>query len=105
MPKLPPIYKNMIQKEIHNNEKVYYGKENNKTLTPKKVTANKKEEIESFIDEIFNKPTYSFNIPLKIYTKDNTYDTSLIAKANGKVITFDNDIIPIADIITIEKSP
>lgn len=103
MPKLPRIYQNTIQKEIRNNEKVYYGKSSNKISVEKVDRFETYQEIENLIDEIFSLPTYSFNIPLQIYTENKVYQTSLIAKANGKVITFDNDIIPINQITKIEK--
>lgn len=101
MAKLPKIYQNTIQKEIHNNTKVYYGKSQEEIKN--KDVYEKREDIEKVIDEIFAQPTYSFNIGLFIHTKEKTYDTSLVAKSAGNIITFDNDIIPIKDIISIEK--
>ena len=101
MAKLPKIYQNKITKEIHNNKKVYYGKTNSEV--PEQEGVRAEEDIEDFIDEIFALPTYSFNIPLTIYTKEKTYNTSLIAKTKGSVITFDNDVIPLSDITRIEK--
>lgn len=104
MAKLPKIYQNTIHKEIHNNRKVYYSNHNEieqKVLDP--VVYESFYDIENLIDEIFSQPTYSFNIGLLIHTKDKTYDTSLIAKTRNSVITFDNDVIPIREITSIEK--
>ncbi len=100
MPKLPKIYQNKIDKEINNNKKIYYGE----ALSKKKEDFyHDRREIEQVIDDIFKKPTYSFNTELLIYTKNKIYDTSLIAKTKGQVLTFDNDLIPISEIIKIEK--
>lgn len=101
--KLPKIYQNTIKKEIHNNTKVYYGKNNTDGESKNIDIYQDSKSVANIIDDIFALPTYSFNINLLIHTKEKIYDTSLIAKSKGAVITFDNDIIPIADIIKIEK--
>lgn len=104
MAKLPKIYQNTIHKEINNNKKVYYGgKKEESEMVQENATT--KEEIENLIDDIFSLPTYSFNVPLLIHTKNKTYDTSLIAKTKGNILTFDNDIIPLSEITKIEKRP
>jgi len=104
MAKLPKIYQNTIHKEIHNNKKVYYSKGDSvNQATQSDVVSTTSYDIQKFIDEVFSMPTYSFNIPLFITTKEKTYDTSLIAKTRDRVITFDNDVIPIAEIISIRK--
>lgn len=104
MAKLPKIYQNTIHKEINNNKKVYYGMKLEESGVVEE-SATTKEEIETLIDDIFSLPTYSFNIPLLIHTKNKVYDTSLIARRNNSLLTFDNDIIPLAEIIKIEKKP
>ena len=42
---------------------------------------------------------YAYNIPVTIKTSTQTYETSLIAKTSNNIITLDNNIIPISDII------
>lgn len=101
MPKLPKIYQNRIEKEINNNKKVYYG--NSITSNKESIQKEENKDIETIIDDILSLPTYSFNINLLIHTKEKTYDTSLIAKTQNSIITFDNDKIPLEDIISIEK--
>ncbi len=102
MAKLPKIYQNTIEKEIHNNKKVYYGRSSEQSKVEHKNQEEPKDVLD-IIDEIFSLPTYSFNIPLSIYTKDKVYNTSLIAKSKNTVITFDNDVIILDDIVRIEK--
>ena len=101
MAKLPKIYKNTIDKEIHNNKTVYYGTKEEKASSFQ--TFEEEKNIQKVIDEILNMPTYSFDIPLRIHTKDKIYDTSIVAKSNGTILTFDNDKIPINSIQKIEK--
>jgi len=103
MKKLPKIYQNKIEKELHNNKKVYYSQNNEQEIVNEERLEEEKRSALEVIDEVFSLPTYSFNIPLSIYTKDKVYHTSLIAKSRGHIITFDNDMIPIDEITHIEK--
>ncbi len=60
-------------------------------------------EVNNVIDNIFNTTGYAFNIKVIIETKDKLYNTSLIAKRNGYILTLDNDRINIDDIISIKR--
>ena len=111
MKKLPKVFQNEYNKNIHNNKKECYikdissdriNKEETKVLEQKEETdLNFKEDITNTLDKIFSGMGYSYNIPLIIETKNKTYKTSLIAKTSNNVITLDNDIIPISNIINI----
>ena len=91
MKKLPSIFQNEINKKIKNNREVTYIKEENKEL------------IIDTINAIFNGTGYAYNIPVIIKTKNNIYDTYLVSKTNTIVTTLNNDIIPINEIISIER--
>ncbi len=91
MKKLPSIYQNEINRKIKNNREVTYIKEDNKEL------------INDTINAIFNGTGYVYNIPVIINTKSKTYNTYLVSKTNTIVTTLNNDIIPINDIISIER--
>lgn len=96
MKKLPEIYKNQNTKLIDNNKKVYYmKKEENRSMI--------KNTIEEQLDNIFHGLGYSYNIPVEIITKNTTYHTSLVTKTKENVVTIDNQVIPISDIISITK--
>lgn len=96
MKKLPKIYQNEILKEINNNKTRCYV-----------VTANELPPIQAestiTLDEIFSGIGYSYNIPIILTTKKGTYNTSLIAKTKKNIITIDNELIPISDIVSIQK--
>ncbi|MDD5887870.1 MAG: hypothetical protein PUC82_00015 [bacterium] len=98
MKKLPKVFQNEISKNINNNKKVCYLKEENKNVSDP-ITSN--QTITDTLDEIFSGLGYSYNIPVIIKTKTKTYDTSLITKSRINIITIDNEVIPISDIISI----
>ena len=91
--KLPKIYQNEINKKITNNKKICYL--NNKEQIPKK-------NIDDVLNEIFNGLGYSYNIPVIITTKNKIYNTSILSKTKNNIITLDNDIININNVIDIE---
>lgn len=99
--KLPKIYQNDINKKINNNKKTYHLKYNNNE--EEVVTDMNNEDVNKVIDSIFNTTGYAFNINVIIKTINKTYDTSLIAKRNGYILTLDNDRIKIDDIISIKR--
>lgn len=96
MKKLPKVYQNEITKKINNNKTVCYLTESNE---------ENKNQIPTIIDkieEVFSGFGYSYNIPVTIKTPNKIYNTSLIAKTSTNIITLDNDIIPISDIIDFQ---
>lgn len=98
MKKLPKIYQNNINKKIKNNKEVCYLKEE----VVKQQPVIQSNDVEEQLSRIFNGIGHSYNIPIIIKTSDKVYETSLIAKTSNNVITLDNDLIPIKDIINIE---
>lgn len=94
MKKLPKIYQNSINKTIKNNKTVCYLK--NEDIT---YSSN---NLEDTLNTIFNGMGYSYNIPVTITTKYKTYNTSLISRTTNNIVTLDNDIIPIIDIIDLK---
>ena len=92
MKKLPKIYHEQINKKIKNNKEIAY-------VSKEDITEEKKEEsIDEVLNKVFNGIGYSFNIPLRIETFNKVYETSLIAKSNNYLITFDNDTIPLSEV-------
>ena len=92
MKKLPKIYHEQINKKIKNNKEIAY-------VSKGGITEEKKEEsIDDVLNKVFNGIGYSFNIPLRIETFNKVYETSLIAKSNNYLITFDNDTIPLSEV-------
>lgn len=102
--KLPKIYQNTIDKPIHNNKKVCYVREDavkeDQTLLEESMD---QEKIDSFLDDLFNGVGYPFNIPVIIKTDTKVYDTSLIARTHGALLTFDHDKIKLEDVKFIKR--
>lgn len=98
MKKLPKIYQTEFNKQINNNRHSCYVE--NEPLRLNEDYIQDKNEV---LDEIFSGIGYSYNIPIIIKTKNKTYDTSLIARTKYNVVTLDNDVISLNEIISIKK--
>lgn len=99
MKRLPKIYQNSIDKKIRNNKVVTYVDNSFRGMS-------RENNVEMSLDEIFSGFGYSYNIPVIIETTNKTYDTSLVTRTEYNVVTLDNDLIPISQIISIKrKSP
>ena len=96
MKKLPKIYQNKIDKNIFNNKEKCYVETNG-------YIEESNNEINISLDEVFSGLGYSYNIPLIIKTKEKEFKTSLIAKTKKNIVTIDNEVIPIDEIISIKK--
>lgn len=94
MKKLPKLYK-MEKIQTENNNTKYYRikKENN-------IQNN---DIRKQINAIFNMVEYSNNKKVLIKTKEKLYDTYLISRTRDNIITSENELIPIKDIIFIKE--
>lgn len=100
MNKLPSVFvnKNIIYND--NNQKFFYSK-----VTKKDNRKNNMKKVDVFkkINDIFSSPKYIYKIPVKLETYHKTYDTFLVAKNNTEVVTIENDVIKINDIINVEE--
>lgn len=88
MKKLPRIYQNRINKKISNNKEIDYVK-------------NKNTNVRDTLNKIFTGRGYSYNIPVIIETNNKVYDTSIVTRTKTNIITLDNEVIKINDILNI----
>lgn len=93
MKKLPKIFQNEITKRIKNNQTKF-------SLENKESPPN----VEEFINNLFKGKRHIYNIKLIIKTKRKTYTTSIISKNKKSIITIENEIIPIKEIIDIKRT-
>ncbi len=98
MNKLPNLFTNTFDKKIDNSQEyTTISTEEKKIIKPSKYEINKK------IDYIFKSTDYIYKIKVNITLKDKDITCTLIGKTGNKLITIDNKLININDIIDIKK--
>lgn len=105
--KLPKVFANKIDKEITNNERVFYDKvkEEVEIDNEEKKTRNNYElNISQKINKIFNSPKYVYKANVDITTKDGIISKKIIGRNKNQIITMENELININDIIDIKFS-
>jgi len=106
--KLPSVFANKIVKNINNNERVYYSKseENNKIEDEKEVKNDKYRlgsnlNINQKINKIFSSARYVYKADVHILLKSGEVDERIIGRNSTNLITINNKLIPISDIVDI----
>ena len=110
--KLPKVFANKIDKELNNNEKVYYEKPsdinkiNNENKTGNtKIKVSEEITINQKINKIFGSSRYVYKADVKIKLKDgSSLEKKVIGRNKNELITMDNELIKISDIDDIEFS-
>lgn len=91
------LFVNKFDKEFRNNEKVFYSRGNNINREFEKVDVRKK------INDIFRSNDFIYKADVVIILKDRKLNTTIIARNNSSLITMDNEVIKISDILDIKK--
>ena len=86
---LPKVFRNSINKPINNNKKVFYGQR-----------GEVNEEVK--LDDLF-KQNQIYRTDVIITLKDQKIEKKIIGRSQKHLITIDNELIAINDIIKIEK--
>lgn len=95
---LPKVFQNRNIGNINNDQEYFYSLNNSKQ-TEKKGPIN----IDNKINNLFKSSKFIYKINVIIKTSGKDIDTTIIGKTNNKLITIDNDLIPIKDIIDITE--
>ena len=98
MKDLPKVFHNKIDKKIENNRNVYYS---NNSYHEEEKTDDR--TILQKINEIFSSPNYVYKANVEITLKDKKVTTRIIGRNKNYIITMDNELIPIADIVDIKS--
>lgn len=101
--KLPEIFQNKIYKKLDNNKNIFYSKKNNKREDKEESTKVNELNIYQKINQIFSSPNYVYKADVYIKLKDKEITTKIIGRNKNFLITMDNQLIPITDIIDITK--
>lgn len=109
MKELPKMYRNSINKNINNNEKVFstmYNSDIEVRNTNSFVNSKNNYSVEQKIYNIFNSPNYIYKIDVIIVTDKGKNKKRIVGKNKNNLITMDNEYIPINTIkdIYIDRS-
>ena len=99
MKDLPKVYHNKIDKRLDNNRSVFYS-----SNTYEENTVNDTKTILQKINDIFSSPNYVYKANVEITLKDKKVTKRIIGRNKNYIITMDNDLIPITDIIDIKST-
>ena len=96
MNKLPNVYASPINKKLNNYQDMYRSNKDVKVYEP--IDINKK------INEIFASLNHVYKSKVNITTKDGNFEEIIVGKTSKNLLTIDNKLIKITDILDIEKS-
>ena len=98
--KLPKIFANKIDKKINNNESVYYDK--NEVRNEQKNNTSSVFTVNQKINQIFSSARYVYKADVIITTKNGKMNKRIIGRNRNELITMDNEVINVNDILDIE---
>lgn len=99
MKELPKVFHNKIDKKFDNNRSVFYS--NNSYEDDRSVDTR---TVLQKINEIFSSPNYVYKANVEITLKDKKVTKRIIGRNKNYIITMDNDLIPISDIVDIRST-
>ena len=97
MKDLPRVFHNKIDKKFDNNRSVYYSSNSSNDEVVDTRTIKQK------INDIFSSPNYVYKANVDITLKDKKITKRIIGRNKDYIITMDNELIPIEDIINIQS--
>lgn len=97
--KIPKVFANKIDRKIENNE-IYSYTRNNEDFKDD-ISKEDNLDINSKINNIFKSKDYIYKVDVNIKLKDGVVSKRVIGKKNGYLITMDNELIKIDDILDI----
>lgn len=99
MKELPKMYRNTINKEINNNEKVFSTMDNSGNNVKDKNLSVVKDKnnftIEQKIANIFNSPNYIYKVDVVVVTDTESQKKRIVGRTKTNLITMDKEYIPI----------
>lgn len=89
--KLPKVFANKIDKELHNNERVYVSNREEERSSVEVEGMN----VSQKINTIFKSKNYIYKADVEIKQNGGTVVKKIIGRNGDRLITIDNEIIPI----------
>jgi len=103
MKDLPKVFHNKIDKKFDNNRSVYYSSNGDGNDIVDNTQVKDSKTVLQKINEIFSSPNYVYKANVDITLKDRKVTKRLIGRNKNYIITMDNDLIPIDDIVDIRS--
>lgn len=108
--KLPGVFQNPIDHPVKNNKDYFYlDKKETEPEEKEEMTREEKVKQELFgtnvnqkINQIFSSSNYIYKADVEIQFRDKTIQTKIIGKSGHSLITIDNELIRIEDIVDIK---
>lgn len=103
--KLPKVFANKINKNAGNNNNVFYSDYDNKNDFSRNKESDVKfpeKNLNQKLNDIFNSPNYIYKADVIIRLKDKTITKRIVGRNSTHLITIENELIPLSDIIDIE---
>ena len=97
MKDLPKVFRNNSDKKFNNNRSVYYSSNDSKEEIKDSRTVLQK------INDIFASPNYVYKANVEITLKDKKLTKRIIGRNKNYIITMDNMLIPVEDILDIKS--
>lgn len=104
--KLPGVFANKVNGKAGNNEDVYYSHgatEKNEDRNVDTAPKLKGKNVNQKINEIFSSNSYIYKADVKITLKNGTVTKRIVGRNATHLITIDNELIPITDVVDIER--
>ena len=101
MKDLPKVFNSSESKKFNNNSNIYYSSYDRSNINDKEIKVVK--TITQKINEIFASPNYIYKANVEITLKDKKVTKRIIGRNKNYIITMDNTLIPISDIIDIKS--
>lgn len=98
--KIPSVFANKIKGNVGNNEKVFYSALSSEEVENKEIKTPK--NINQKINEIFSSSRYIYKADVEITLKSGKVVKRIVGKNSVHLITYDNELIPISDIVDIK---
>ena len=103
MKDLPKVFHNKIDKKFDNNSSVFYSNNSNEDERISVREPVDSRNVLQKINDIFSSPNYVYKANVEITLKDKKITKRIIGRNKNYIITMDNSLIPITDIVDIKS--
>lgn len=100
--KIPKVFANKVDSD-GNNEKVYHSTDEVLMDEKKESKFSFEKNVNQKINDIFNSSNYIYKADVLIKLKNESVTKRIVGRNSTHLITMENELIPISDIVDIEK--